>query len=201
MVLGPFDLSKPAGLIARVRRFSHADAGVAAVEFALILPVMVLIYFGMVELTIGINTHRKLALLTRSLADLSSRTATMTDTAIGNVFNAARAVMQPYDATNVAMTVTSVVVTNVNGTATGTVDWSCRTANSIVHAPQSSYTVPDGFKDAQSFILVETALDYFPMFGGRFIGQAGSLHLVQTTPWPVRDAPQVVWSGSTCAVR
>jgi Flp pilus assembly protein TadG len=201
MALGPFNPRKPAGLAARLKRFSYADSGVAAVEFALILPVMVLIYFGMVELTIGINTHRKLALLTRSLADLSSRTATMTDTAIGNVFNAARAVMQPYDATNVAMTVTSVVVTNVSGTVTGKVDWSCRTANSIVRAPQSSYTVPDGFKDAQSFILIETALDYFPMFGGRFIGQAGSLHFVQTTPWPVRDAPQVVWSGTTCGVR
>jgi Flp pilus assembly protein TadG len=199
MALGSFILRKPAGFMGRLKRFTHADSGVAAVEFALILPVMVVIYLGMVELTIGINTHRKLALLTRSLADLSSRTATMTDAAIGNVFNAARAVMQPYDTTNLAMTVTSVTVDPTNGT--GTVAWSCRTANSIVHAPDSSYTVPDGFKDAQSFILIETALDYFPMFGGRFLGQAGSLHFVQTTPWPVRDAPKVDWSGSTCAVR
>jgi Flp pilus assembly protein TadG len=179
-------------IIANLKGFGHAKAGVAAVEFALILPVMIAMYLGMTELTIGINTNRKLTLLSRTLADLTSRMKTATVADMDKVFAAARAVMQPYSAADVAMTVTSVG-------ADGKVKWSCRQHFASVDRPVgSSYPVPNGFETAKSFILVETSLDYMPMFGGRFIGRAGVLPLGQTTPWPVRDGDAVEWIGGVC---
>lgn len=187
-------------MIARMTSFGRAETGVAAVEFALILPVMITMYLGMTELTVGINTDRKLTLLSRTLADLTSRVSKIDTAGIGNVFNAASAVMQPYSASKVAMTVTSVLVApGPSGKPVGTVDWSCtRGPSPVARAKGSTYPVPQGFETSQSFILVETSLNYAPMFGGRFIGSSGIVNLGQTTPWPVRDGTQVTWQGSAC---
>jgi hypothetical protein len=159
---------------------------------------MVALYLGMTELTIGINTDRKLTLLSRSLADLTSRSTSMDLSGADAIFSAATAVMQPYDATNVSMTVTSVVVQQQpSGTPIGQVAWSCKRGPSpVLHAIGSSYTVPKGFEASDSFLLVETALDYVPMFGGSFMGRKGVLPLGQTTPWPVRDGSRVSWAGT-----
>jgi hypothetical protein len=47
-------------LALRLRHFVPSRDGVAAVEFAMVLPVMVLMYLGMTELTFAVNTDRKI---------------------------------------------------------------------------------------------------------------------------------------------
>jgi Flp pilus assembly protein TadG len=187
-------------VVGLLQQFRRSVAGVAAVEFALILPLMILIFLGMSELTAGINTDRKLTLLSRTLADLSSRGTQLDTSTISSIFGAARMVMQPYDSSKVLMVVTSVsVTTDSNGNATGKVDWSCAlgpNATTAARPKDSSYTVPGGFKTAQSFMLVETLLNYVPMFGGAFMGKTGGLRLAQTTPWPVRSGTQVTLQGA-----
>ena len=49
-------ISRAAGAVRRSKRFISASGGVAAVEFAMVLPVMVLMYLGMTEMTFGVNT-------------------------------------------------------------------------------------------------------------------------------------------------
>jgi Flp pilus assembly pilin Flp len=75
----------------RVRRvvglFLRNATGVSAVEFALVLPVMLVILVGMAELSHAIDNYRKVTLLARTISDLTSQgdttnpiaNATMTD--------------------------------------------------------------------------------------------------------------------------
>ena len=47
--------------------------GVAAVEFAVIVPVMLVLFFGMVEFSSGVAVDRKVTLMARTLSDLTSQ--------------------------------------------------------------------------------------------------------------------------------
>lgn len=198
-------------LAARAALWPRATGGVAAVEFALILPIMVLLLLGMSEVTLAVNIDRKLTLLSRSLADLSSRTRELTTTEMANVFNAAGAIMRPYDTPAPQMVVSSIAVTKSGSTYSGAVEWSCPKnlatkqqsetqaqfdANNLkTRATGSAYAVPPGFQSdtTKSFILVETLVPYTPMFG---YVMTGTIRLRENTPWPVRDNDRVTGPAS-----
>ena len=55
------------------RKLARGQRGVAAVEFAFVLPVMLTAYFGIVEIGQGVMTDRKVTQLTRALGDLASQ--------------------------------------------------------------------------------------------------------------------------------
>ena len=57
-----------------VRRLRPAIAAVvAAVEFALIVPLMLVLFFGTVEFSSGVAVDRKVTLVARTLSDLTSQ--------------------------------------------------------------------------------------------------------------------------------
>ena len=86
--------------------------GIAAVEFAIIAPLMLLMFFGVIEIASGVAVDRKVALVARTLTDLTGQadadttpapgnqnTATIYDSDLLNAFNASAAILQPYLAT------------------------------------------------------------------------------------------------------
>src|SRR5436189_1298081 len=58
--------------IARLRR---DQAGVSAVEFAMLLPLMLTLYLGAVEISQGVAIDRKVTLTAHTVADLASQVA------------------------------------------------------------------------------------------------------------------------------
>jgi Flp pilus assembly protein TadG len=181
----------------RNARFASDRQGVAAVEFALILPVLIAFYLGLTELQPAISVKRKLALVTRTVADLTTRSADLTKDELKNIFGAASAVMRPWDDTGLTqMVVTSVAVTKVGSAYVGTVDWSCgwnlKTAPTGDDLKRRSltYTVPAGFQNdsTKSFVVSETLYPYKPTLGYTI---TGTMNLKDSSPWPVRDAEKV----------
>src|ERR1700759_3156562 len=78
-----------AGLIADCR-------GVAATEFAVVVPIMLVLFFGTVEFSSGVAVDRKVTLMARTLSDLTSQNISVTDTQLTNIFNASTGIMTPY---------------------------------------------------------------------------------------------------------
>ena len=99
--------------------FAASTDGVAAVEFALILPLMVLMYLGISALTVGVNTARKVAHVSRAVADLVGREKSLDAAGLGQIVNASSAVLAPHDPTGMTISVASIVVwqkPNTDGT-------------------------------------------------------------------------------------
>ncbi len=71
------------------RRFLKAESGVAAVETALILPLLLIMYIGMIDLTNLVSENRKLTQATAAVASVISQSVTnITKADIEDTFNA-----------------------------------------------------------------------------------------------------------------
>lgn len=182
-------------ILAHLARFRIARAGVAAVEFALILPFMVLIYLGMVEVTFGVNVDRKVTILSRTIGDLTGRVQNVNDADLETIFGASLSVIAPFDSDGVRMRLSSVNIRDNNGEPEARVCWSDG-RNMSARAPNEVIPVPDGFNTpGTSFILAEVEKLYTPMFGHAL---TGSINLTERTPWPVRNVSEVARSGVSC---
>jgi len=146
----------------RISRFAGDERGVSAVEFAMLLPLMLTLYLGSVEVSQGIAADRKVTLTTRTVADLVAQTTTINNAEMTNSLNAATAVMAPYPSNKLKLTVTSVKI-DADGKAT--VDWS-DTLNGTPRAKGSSVTVPTALKiPNSSLIWSEVEYAYTPTIG------------------------------------
>ena len=80
----------------RFGRLASDERGVSAVEFALLLPLMLTLYLGTVEVSQGIAADRKVTLTARTVADLVAQVSSINNTDMTNSLNAAAAVIAPY---------------------------------------------------------------------------------------------------------
>jgi len=77
-------------------RLINDRRGVAAIEFAMIVPIMMVLFFGTLEFSSGIAASRKVTLTARTLSDLTSQSVSVANTDLNNFFAASGAIMAPY---------------------------------------------------------------------------------------------------------
>ena len=138
----------------RSRGFGRDERGVAAVEFALLLPVLVLFYFGAVEMVSLFGAQRRLAHVAATIADITAQGLTINDTQLSNVFDAGAVVLLPYASTGLKERLTSL---QADSSGNVTVGW---TANRN-YATGAAAAVPSGYLGAnESVIVADVAYDY-----------------------------------------
>lgn len=69
------------------------DKGVAAIEFALVAPIMIAFYFGMAEIALGIMTDRNVSHATSVTADLATQLPALNALEISDVMTATIAIL------------------------------------------------------------------------------------------------------------
>jgi Flp pilus assembly protein TadG len=105
------------------RRFIRDAKAVAAVEFALILPLLVLLYFGTTEAASLYTVDRRVATVASTMADLISRERGCITTAkLNSYFAAATGIMRPYSTGALKQVVTFLAVNKTTGAVS--VKWS-----------------------------------------------------------------------------
>jgi Flp pilus assembly protein TadG len=136
-----------------MRRFVRETGGVSAVEFALVLPLMLTLYLG----------SRKVTLVSRAVADLTSQASTnITSADMTNMLNASSAIVSPFAAANLKVTVSCIAI---DTTGNATVKWS-ETLNGTKRTTNSQVSVNDALKVPNSWLLwTEAQYDYTPAIG------------------------------------
>lgn len=97
-------------------RFPNAEDGIAAVEFALVLPFMLLLLFGMVEITHAFQIKQRIALAEYVLGDLIGRSEELSSDQIDDVFDAVDLLMAPYTTENFTVAIRAIEIDS-NGNA------------------------------------------------------------------------------------
>lgn len=136
--------------------------GVAAVEFAIIVPLMLTLFFGLVEFSNGVAVDRKVSLMARTLSDLTSQSLSVSDLDLTNFNTVAKAILTPYSttsATPLVSTVTELYVHPTTGVAN--VMWSKGSA------PLSgTVTIPVQLQVKGTYlILAQVEYRYIPAIG------------------------------------
>lgn len=97
-----------------LRRFRKDQSGLAAVEFALVAPVMILLYCGMAELTLAMMAERQAAHSASVVGDLVAQATQMNAAQMGDIFSVGDAIMKPFSPATLRFRVSSIKA-DVNG--------------------------------------------------------------------------------------
>src|SRR5580698_4218179 len=96
--------------------------GIAAIEFAMIVPIMLVMFFGTVEFSSGVAVDRKVTLVARTLSDLTSQSLSVATTDTANFFAASTAILTPYSATPAKAAISELYINP--STLKATVQWN-----------------------------------------------------------------------------
>jgi Flp pilus assembly protein TadG len=142
--------------------------GVALVEFACVVPVLLLMYLAGYQLSDALSCNRKVTITTRAAADLTTQNSTITQTQLATILSASSKIMAPYNVSNAVVRVTE-LSTDTSGNTT--VVWSQDNRGSGGRAVNSSYVLPPAIKVNGTFIILsEVSYAYKPAVNFGIVG-------------------------------
>jgi Flp pilus assembly protein TadG len=176
----------PSDLAARVtallRRWKGDSTGFAAVEFALIVPIMGVMFIGAVELSQAIIVDRRVTQVASSTADLVARWAAtsgsasvngITQNEVADIMRVGGYIVAPYTQNPLRITVSSVMSSSTSATNTKQW-WSCTfngTGSTLNCAcSNTTYTIPVGLVGTlDTVVLSRVTYDYKPLVFDYFL--------------------------------
>jgi Flp pilus assembly protein TadG len=158
----------------KARDLARDRSGLAATEFVIIVPMMLVMFFGTVEFSSAVAVDRKVTLIARTLSDLTSQAlSSVDDLYLQNVFTASIAIIAPYGSTPTKAQITEIYV---DSNKVAKVQWS-KAATIATGATQASLatsthnagdvvTIPPELQVAKTYlILSEVSYLYTPTVG------------------------------------
>jgi Flp pilus assembly protein TadG len=148
------------------------DRGAAAVEFALILPFLLLLFLGTIEASALITVDRRVNVISGTVGDLVARTdpdIPLTVSGLNDFFEASEGIIFPYDPDDLQQVI-SVIEVDDDGTAT--VEWSCGYSGGVKHTTGTAFTLPANMNlvarppTGSGYVVAsETWYSYLPLLG------------------------------------
>ncbi|MGU3540230.1 TadE/TadG family type IV pilus assembly protein [Methylobacterium sp. A54F] len=185
-------------------RLPRARGGIAAVEFALLLPLLLALYVGLAELARGIQSKRSLGQFARTIADMTGRVA---PAEMGPIFDAANFVARPIDPSGIEARLSAVGVYQVGGALRAYVCSSAGNRGSnaravmeaIVPSSRDGSNFPVNFQvGGARYILAEVNAPFTLMLGNALLKLTGVrtvATLSDVIAWPERGDTEIVLPG------
>jgi Flp pilus assembly protein TadG len=141
---------------ARFAAFTRDDHGVSAVEFALIVPVILILLIGMVDINEALTVYRKMRQISSTVTDLVAQRSEVTPAEITMTLAGSASLLAPYDTTDL-----DIVLSVVNVEQAGqTVAWSrAYQANAETAGALPGFPVPAALAE-NGIQVVAVRVDY-----------------------------------------
>lgn len=155
--------------VALLRRLMRERDGIGGVEFALLAPVLIVLYLCAFELMTGFSVSKKVSMAASTVADLVSRTDKVSKTDLEGMIDVTNAVFPPYAVDNLSLRITGVTV---DAARQAKVAWSWSNSGAAPYAVGSTVDVPDDMRGEETFLIhSELSVDhellmYLPALSG-----------------------------------
>ncbi|MBP8246079.1 MAG: pilus assembly protein [Phenylobacterium sp.] len=163
--------------------------GAAAVEFAFIAPVMILMYYGLAELTQAMMADRRASHVASAIGDLVAQDTAINTTEINDIFNVGEAIIAPFPTSGLSMRVTS-----IRKDSTGAIQVMWSKSSGSMGVLSSVASLPAGLiANNESVILAESSYVYNSATKKAL---PNALTFTQKYYLKPRKTAQVAWSSS-----
>jgi len=171
-------------LTGAAKQYGQCQSGMAAIEFALIMPLLLILFFGVVEGSDALSQSRRVSLAVNTLADLTSQETDILTSDIDDLFDG---VEQIVGAGGASMTIRLIsVIPNSDGDPI--VHWSRDNSGGAPYAPGNPYTALPAstlLDPGASIIVGEVDFPYTSKLTHFFVS---SIDLQESaTRWPRRS--------------
>lgn len=139
-----------AGVIARLGALLRDRRGSGAVEFAIIAPILLMLYITCFELTIGFSVSKRTTRAAASVADIVTQEKKWVKADLPKMMDVATAILSPYLTNGLKMKISGVTISSAKK---ATVAWSWAQDGSRPYAVGSAVTVPTDMNFADTFLV------------------------------------------------
>jgi len=144
-------------------RFLHRAArdrrGAAAIEFALIFPMLFVLIVAAGEGLQAYIAQRQVSHIAATMADITAQSRSLTAAELDDILTASTAMIHPFPPTRLQQRLSSV---STNGSGTKSTDWTQNRGWSQTGGPN----VPTGYlAPNESVVVADVSYDYRPTFG------------------------------------
>jgi Flp pilus assembly protein TadG len=150
-------MPRPRPIRPLLTRLAAARDGVAAVEFALIAPILILVFIGMADVAQGYMAQRRAVHIASTIADLTAQSQSVSTANLNDYFNIGALVLAPFPTAGLSQRITSITA---DSKGVPHVDWSQPTG-SMTGLTDSTVTVPANLlAPGQSIIEADVSYTY-----------------------------------------
>ncbi len=137
-------------IIRALKRFRGDREGAGAVEFAILAPILLMLYISAFEITVGMSMAKRASRASGMIADLVTQQSTMSKSTLTSMVSVAQAVFAPYTPSNLKVKVSAIRIDSGN---TPRIAWSWQQDGTRPYTVNSVVTVPSDLKNPNSFLI------------------------------------------------
>lgn len=134
----------------RLSHFGKDRSGMGAVEFAMIAPLLLMLYITAFEITVGLSVAKRATRSAGAIADLTTQSSTVTPTDLSVMKDVASAIFAPYSTSDMTLQITGITI---NSAGAATVSWSWAGDNTAPYAKNDTFTLPANIATPSSFLV------------------------------------------------
>jgi Flp pilus assembly protein TadG len=159
-------------LKSQIRRFVRSRSGIGAIEFAILAPLLIVLYLGTLEATVALNVYGKVARASSSIGDLvAAQSPSVDKTFLATMPDVVSSILAPFSSTSYTLKMTGI---KLDSASKATVDWSWDKSGSRPYTVGVDITanVPTDLQIASSYLIRSelsvpyTMLLYLPGMSG-----------------------------------